>query len=94
MHQHLPKLSSLLSGLSQRISLQPKVVIIHSVPNPSDHVGWDSAWVSWGNFVNYGKAAKLGRDAHGEIKWRRQAFDWPLWILFSSGTTGVLHFPE
>jgi len=89
VHPHLPKLSSLLSGLSQRSLLQPKVVIIHSIPNSvSDRTGWDREWVSWETFLSHGKTARLGCDLHGEIEWRRQTFDWPIWILFSSGTTG------
>lgn len=50
--------------------------------------------MSWESFVDAGKAAKLGRDSNGEIEWRRQAFDWPIWILFSSGTTGEHLFPQ
>jgi len=88
VHPHLPKLSSLLSGLSENISLQPKVVIIHSVSQPSDRTGWDKGWMSWESFLDVGKAAVLGRDFNAEIMWRHQPFDWPIWILFSSGTTG------
>ena len=94
MHPHLPKLSTLLSGLSQGISLHPKVIIVHSVSQPSNRTGWDKEWVSWEDFIDAGKAAKLGRDSNGEIEWRRQTFDWPIWILFSSGTTGEHAFPR
>src|SRR6202040_3670352 len=67
VHPHLPKLSSLLSGLSQRSLLQPKVVIIHSIPNSvSDRTGWDREWVSWETFLSHGKTARLGCDLHGE----------------------------
>jgi len=45
-------------------------------------------WVSWQDFISAGEACKLGRSAEGEIQWYRHGFDAPLWILFSSGTTG------
>lgn len=28
----------------------------------------------------------------GDVDWWRGPFDWPLWILFSSGTTSELSF--
>lgn len=85
VHHHLPKLQSLLSGLSDRCSLDPVVVVIQSVRDAS---GWDTKWVSWNTFISKGKSNSLGRTSEGEIEWCRQGFDWPLWILFSSGTTG------
>lgn len=30
----------------------------------------------------------MGRSDSGEVRWQRLPFDTPLWILFSSGTTG------
>lgn len=45
-------------------------------------------WTSWDEFVRLGGEKKLGRTADGEILWKRMEFDWPIWILFSSGTTG------
>lgn len=89
MHAHLPKLSTLLSGLSEKIALQPKIVIIESNLQVSDKQDWSQNWISWTSFVDQGISANLGRDDTGEVKWRRQSFDWPLWILFSSGTTGL-----
>lgn len=35
-----------------------------------------------------GAEKKLGRREDGEVEWKRMGFDWPLWVLFSSGTTG------
>ena len=35
-----------------------------------------------------GAQHKLGRSEDGEIEWHRLSFDAPLWVLFSSGTTG------
>jgi hypothetical protein len=91
VHPHLPKLTSLLSRLSQRSSIQPIVVIIHSTSQPEDRSSWPHDWISWDTFVEEGKINKLGRTKDGEIEWKRQSFNWPLWILFSSGTTGT-HF--
>jgi len=42
----------------------------------------------WDNFILLGKEKALGRTVTGDIDWRRMPFDWPIWILFSSGTTG------
>lgn len=85
VHQHLPKLQTLLSGLRDRCILEPKVVIIETGKrDPSIPIGRGELWDS---FIAEGKANALGR-SNGEIQWTRQGFDWPLWILFSSGTTG------
>ncbi|KAG1755681.1 hypothetical protein EDB19DRAFT_1924945 [Suillus lakei] len=68
------------------VSLNPVVIVIQSARDVS---GWDTDWVSWDTFISKGKSSSLGRTPEGEIEWCRQGFDWPLWILFSSGTTGV-----
>ena len=86
VHQHLPKLSALLSGLSDKFP-SPKVIIIHSIVQES-YQSWERDWVSWEDFVQEGAQHKLGRSEYGEIKWCRLSFDAPLWVLFSSGTTG------
>ncbi|KZT24492.1 acetoacetyl-CoA synthetase [Neolentinus lepideus HHB14362 ss-1] len=86
-HLHLPKLSSLLASL-QAGNIKPKVVVINAVSNPGDRTGWQDEWINWSVFVDEGRKRQLGRDKAGEIEWSRQSFDWPLWILFSSGTTG------
>ena len=85
-HSHLPKLSALLSGLSGKIP-PPKVVIASNF-QPSDPQDWKSHWIKWVNFLADGKQHQLGRSDSGEIRWQRLPFDTPLWILFSSGTTG------
>ncbi|KAG2013636.1 acetyl-CoA synthetase [Coprinopsis cinerea AmutBmut pab1-1] len=88
IHQHLPKVSALLDGLSKKVDLAPKVVVIEPPFRPHSRDGWNGDWISWASFISSGEDHKLGRTADGEIEWRRQNFDWPLWILFSSGTTG------
>ncbi|KAJ8509337.1 hypothetical protein ONZ45_g8488 [Pleurotus djamor] len=87
VHPHLPKVTRLVAELSKK-DLAPKVIIIHAIPQAAEHVGWSDDWVSWESYVEEGRVTKLGRAASGEIEWHRTTFDWPLWILFSSGTTG------
>ncbi|KAJ7180097.1 acetoacetyl-CoA synthetase [Mycena crocata] len=87
VHDHLPKLIALLSGLDSKAQI-PKVVIIHPVPFAEDQTSWKEGWVSWDDFILEGEAEKLGRSPSGEINWYRTSFNWPLWILFSSGSTG------
>ncbi|KAF9568890.1 acetoacetyl-CoA synthetase [Agrocybe pediades] len=92
IHQHLPKVSALLSGLNDKIA-PPKVVIISTRLNSHDQPSrvretWEPTWLTWEDFVKEGQQHKLGRSPDGEIEWCRVPFDWPLWILFSSGTTG------
>ncbi|PPQ94013.1 hypothetical protein CVT25_009861 [Psilocybe cyanescens] len=87
VHPHLPKLSTLLSGLADLIS-PPKVVIISTFSHDQTRQSWEKDWIGWEDFVKEGQQRKLGRSETGEIKWHRLPFDAPLWILFSSGTTG------
>ncbi|KAF8812424.1 acetoacetyl-CoA synthetase [Phlegmacium glaucopus] len=86
VHEHLPKLSALLSGLSNKFP-SPKVIIINAISQEICHP-WERDWVSWEDFVHEGAQHKLGRSGDGEIEWHRLSFDAPLWVLFSSGTTG------
>lgn len=88
VHQHIPKLTALLSGLEKKDIIPAKVVIIHTIPQPENREAWSSEWVSWDDFVGEGRATRRGRTPSGEIEWNRLPFDYPLWILFSSGTTG------
>lgn len=89
VHAHLPKLRTLLAKLSDRAQLRPEVVIIRHPFDVSRREDWDSSWIDWTDLAAEGQAKKLGRTADGEIEWRRLDFNWPLWILFSSGTTGA-----
>ncbi|KAG9050543.1 hypothetical protein FS837_004727 [Tulasnella sp. UAMH 9824] len=84
VHNHLPKVGTLLSALKND-GQEPKVVVISSAfggegDSCTKKVGWNDAWVSWDAFLESGSGG-------GEIEWFRGGFDWPLWILFSSGTT-------
>lgn len=89
IHAHLPKLRTLLAKLSDRAQLRPEVVIIRHPFDASRREDWDPSWIDWTDLAAEGQAKKLGRTADGEIEWRRLDFNWPLWILFSSGTTGA-----
>ncbi|KAF9462660.1 acetoacyl-CoA synthetase [Collybia nuda] len=88
VHRHIPKLSAVLAGLSQKSIVPTKVIIIHAIPEAEDRNDWASDWVSWGAFIKQGQSSQLGQTPNGEIEWNRCSFDTPLWILFSSGTTG------
>uniref|UniRef100_A0A0W0FJZ4 Putative acetoacetyl-coa synthetase n=1 Tax=Moniliophthora roreri TaxID=221103 RepID=A0A0W0FJZ4_MONRR len=89
VHDHLGKVSSLLSALDKVTETKPRIVIIHAIPySQEDRTLWKQDWISWTDFVNSGKKAGLGRDEHDEILWYQGSFNDPLWILFSSGTTG------
>lgn len=89
IHDHLPKLQTLLSGLAEK-NLTPAAVVI--IPFSSTSRDKPSSWpaesTSWTSFLESGKQNPVGRTPTGEIDFYRTDFDWPLWILFSSGTTG------
>ncbi|CDO76278.1 hypothetical protein BN946_scf184470.g36 [Trametes cinnabarina] len=87
IHPHIPKLKDLLAKLSERARLEPEVVIIRHPFTVSSRDEWDPSWVDWADLIAEGQERKLGRTPEGEIEWRRLDFNWPLWILFSSGTT-------
>ncbi|KAJ3894142.1 acetoacetyl-CoA synthetase [Lentinula edodes] len=87
VHNHIPKLKSLLSGLNEVVSTKPKVVVVYTGLEGTDQAEWDDTWVDWSAFVRQGQGVKLGRSEDGEIDWYRGSFNDPLWILFSSGTT-------
>ncbi|KAJ7498912.1 acetoacetyl-CoA synthetase [Mycena latifolia] len=88
-HDHISKLTTLLLGLEGKTA--PKIVIMHPIPYAEDRSGWQKGWVSWDDFILEGEAQKLGRTSSGEIIWYRASFNWPLWILFSSGSTAIVH---
>ncbi|KAF9534315.1 acetoacetyl-CoA synthetase [Crepidotus variabilis] len=87
VHQHILKLEALLNGLSGKVTI-PKVVIISAIPGEHNRQSWSHDWLAWEDFIKDGQEQKLGRSDSGEIEWNRLPFDAPLWILFSSGTTG------
>jgi len=89
VHDHLFKLSPLLARLSTTNGgYSPKVIIIHAIPHPEDRSHWLAGWLGWETFLEEGRKCKLGLTSEGEVEWKRLPFDAPLWILFSSGTTG------
>ena len=89
MHAHLPKLRALLASLAEKSGLRPDVVVARHPFGVTTPEELDTAWTDWDALVAEGAARKLGRAPDGEIEWARLDFNWPLWILFSSGTTGA-----
>ncbi|KAH7343809.1 acetoacetate-CoA ligase [Rhizoctonia solani] len=87
-HPHIPKLKSLLAGLNERKLESPKVIVIDTTQGGSSNSDWDQSWEDWGSFIARGASSKTGRNEKGEITWTRVDFNHPLWIMFSSGTTG------
>ncbi|TFK91828.1 acetoacyl-CoA synthetase [Polyporus arcularius HHB13444] len=88
VHPHLPKLRALLAGLAEKADLHPEVIVVRHPFGVTEPSQWDAAWKDWDDVVAEGREKKLGRTPDGEIEWKRLDFNWPLWILFSSGTTG------
>jgi acyl-coenzyme A synthetase/AMP-(fatty) acid ligase len=80
---HFDNLRAVLTGLSKR-SVTPKLVVIIPL-NGTELLGaLDASWMSWADFV----ASDNMIEGTKEIDFWRGGFDHPLWILFSSGTTG------
>ncbi|KAG8747544.1 hypothetical protein FRC10_000680 [Ceratobasidium sp. 414] len=88
-HPHIPKLEALLAGLNKRGLEAPKVVIIDATRGKASPADGESAWERWDDFLNRGRRSKAGRDHNGNIAWIRVDFNHPLWVMFSSGTTGT-----
>ena len=96
VHDHLAKLQSVVDGLeadrkSDEQALEGVIVVAnvrsHALP---EGLGTSAAegssatrWTSWDHFVQEGRAA-----ADRPIEFEQLDFNHPLWILFSSGTTG------
>lgn len=76
--------------MDERNCAPKKIVVINS--NLIEEETMSGASIRWNDFLQIGKEKKLGRDDTGEIQWKRLSFNWPLWILFSSGTTGNFFF--
>lgn len=89
VHNHIPKLAAVVSGLA-RLSLSPEKIVIISLRAGAQvsREGWNENWVEWENIILQGKAETERDPSLSEIKFWRGGFDHPLWILFSSGTTG------
>ncbi len=71
--------------------MHPEVIIVRHPFGVTNREQWDPSWNDWEDVVAEGREKKLGRTPDGEIEWKRLDFNWPLWILFSSGTTGVCY---
>ncbi|SOV05020.1 probable Acetoacetyl-CoA synthetase [Ustilago sp. UG-2017a] len=92
VHDHLNKLQSVVdrleSGREQGEQALEAVIVIpyvksHSVPETSAAATAGNVWTNWESFL-----AEACADADKEIEFEQLDFNHPLWILFSSGTTG------
>ncbi|GAK63211.1 acetoacetyl-coa synthetase [Moesziomyces antarcticus] len=95
VHDHLQKLQSVVDGLEadrkpEEQKLESVIVVpyVRSHPVPehsatSQNGSQGTAWTSWESLLQEGEA-----NAHKPIAFQQLDFNHPLWILFSSGTTG------
>lgn len=92
VHDHLNKLQSVVdrleSGREQGEQALEAVIVIphvksHPAPETSAAATAGSVWTNWESFL-----AEASADADKEIEFEQLDFNHPLWILFSSGTTG------
>lgn len=82
-----PKLATVVEGL-ERIRSTPLKVVIVDYLGEGDKKDVGESWIEWDSLVNAGEATRV-KEGKSEIDFFYQgAFDYPLWVLFSSGTTG------
>ncbi|KAH7100455.1 acetoacetyl-CoA synthetase [Auriculariales sp. MPI-PUGE-AT-0066] len=85
LHDHTAKVQTLLSKLSTTTTTSapaPHIIVIHPIPHASTVT--PSSWTSWPTFLQSTPPPPTGT----LIPFIQLPFDHPLWILFSSGTTG------
>ncbi|KAK0561990.1 hypothetical protein OC861_005538 [Tilletia horrida] len=90
---HVSKLSTVVEGLeSNRAPDEQKLELTVLADFVPEHPGAQQAssqpgWISFDNFLKEGEG---GNDEDGDaIEYEQLDFDHPVWILFSSGTTGT-----
>ena len=88
-HSHLSKLKQVVDQLP---TLQ-KVIVIPFDQQPSSSISdeFDSNWTLWNDFVNIVKpttTTTISSSSSSELIFEQLPFSHPLYILFSSGTTG------
>lgn len=90
VHDHLTKLQSVVDGLEadrkpEEQKLEGVIVIpyVRSHPLPESKGSNGTVWTSWEHFLSEGSSS-----ADKAIEFEQLDFNHPLWILFSSGTTG------
>ncbi|PVF91735.1 putative acetoacetyl-CoA synthetase [Serendipita vermifera] len=89
LHNHLPKVQELLGGLKAK-NLTPKAVVVVPLDptSPVQHPAQttpDEKWISWSSFLSLGAN---DNEYSSSFEFAQVPFNHPLWILFSSGTTG------
>ncbi|KDN35263.1 putative acetoacetyl-CoA synthetase [Tilletiaria anomala UBC 951] len=91
VHDHISKLRMVVNQLAQEQSIcshtgqRLEGVIV--IDNVGEHgASLDENWTTWDSFLSQGQSATDEDPAH--ILFEQLDFNHPLWILFSSGTTG------
>lgn len=88
IHQVTPKAREIVAALAKLDCLKAVAVIGHldkdREPSRESLQGYATGpeIITWNSFI------QLGNDAPAEIPFRRAEFSYPIWIVFSSGTTG------
>lgn len=86
VHDHTSKLAEVVRGLDEgRKDDEQRLEEVVLIPYVEEHPRGDQAqgWTSWDDFLKAGSPAQ-------DIEFEQLDFNHPLWILFSSGTTGAL----
>jgi acetoacetyl-CoA synthetase len=86
VHPHEPKLREVVRGLGPNT----KVVIVPYLDEADSPKVEQDGWQDWEAFLDIGKK-EAERTQRTEIEFYQAPFDHPLWILYSSGTTGKVH---
>ena len=91
VHDHMTKLQSVVDALQKEGTAEGEqalegIIVIENVPGHSTGLGGGHKATSWANFLQEGTASSGEDSSH--IEFAQLDFNHPLWILFSSGTTG------
>ncbi|PWN50548.1 putative acetoacetyl-CoA synthetase [Violaceomyces palustris] len=87
VHDHVAKLAAVVEGLEKdrpkdEQALEAVVVIPYVDDHPAPHEFGGGLWQTWQGLMDEGQAPD------DRIEFEQLDFNHPLWILFSSGTTG------
>ncbi|KAL8292250.1 hypothetical protein RQP46_001716 [Phenoliferia psychrophenolica] len=81
-----PKLAAVVEGLEKARATPLKVVLVDYL-GEGDRKGVGKEWIEWEELMAAGEATRV-KEGREEIQFFQAEFDYPLWVLFSSGTTG------
>ena len=88
IHDHISKLKSVVEELHKDVGVEQQleeVIVIENVRG-HDTGASNKGWTSWSDYITSGQASSSEDPSH--IDFEQLDFNHPLWILFSSGTTG------